>query len=97
MPKGTGSVTEKGIYFKKLYYTCPKARESLWFERARKDGRYAVEISYDPRDISVIYVWEKDGDGAIECTLPDWEQRFSGKSEDEVAFEQKKQEIQSGQ
>lgn len=93
MPKEAGSVTEKGIYFKKLYYTCPEAREGLWFERARKDGRYSVDISYDPRDMSVIYIWGKDTDGAVPCSLLDWEQRFSGKSEEEVAFEQKKQEI----
>lgn len=94
MPKETGSVTEKGIYFKKLYYTCPKARESLWFEKARRDGRYSVEVSYDPRDMSTVYVWEKDGGGTIPCSLLDWEQRFSGKSEEEVTFEQQKQDIQ---
>jgi hypothetical protein len=94
MPKESGSVTEKGIYFKKLYYSCPKAREALWFENARKNGRYAIDISYDPRDMNVIFVWEKDGNGVIPCTLLDWEQRFSGKSAEEVEFEQKKQEIQ---
>ncbi len=94
MPKETGSVTEKGIYFKKLFYTCPKARKALWFENARKNGRYSVDISYDPRDMSKVYVWEKGGDGALPCMLLDWEQRFSGKSEEEVVFEQKKQEIQ---
>ena len=93
MPKESGSVTEKGIYFRKLYYTCPEAREALWFENARKNGRYSVDISYDPRDMSLIYVWVKDGSGTIPCTLLDWEQRFSGKSEEEVEFEQKKQDL----
>lgn len=93
MPKESGSVTEKGIYFKKLYYSCPQARESLWFENARKNGRYSVDISYDPRDMSRIYVWEKDGSGPLPCTLLDWEQRFSGRSEEEVVYEQTKQEI----
>lgn len=93
MPRGQGSVTEKGIYFKKLYYTCPEAREALWFENARKNGRYAVDISYDPRDMSEVYVWKKDGDGTLPCTLLNWEQRFSGKSEEEAVFEQQKQEI----
>ncbi len=97
MPKESGSVTEKGIYFKKLYYSCPKARESLWFENARKNGRYSVDISYDPRDMSTIYVWETDGKGALACTLLDWEQRFSGKSAEEVEFEQLKQDLQEKQ
>ena len=48
---------------------------------------------HDPRDMSLIYVWKKDGGGTIPCTLLDWEQRFSGKNAEEVEFEQKKQEI----
>ncbi len=94
MPKESGSVTEKGIYFKKLYYSCPEAREALWFENARKNGRYSVEVSYDPRDMSMIYVWGKDGSGPYECSLLDWEQRFGKKSLEEVEFEQQKQDIQ---
>lgn len=93
LPKEPGSVTEKGICFKKLYYTCPEAREGLWFENARKNGRYSVDISYDPRDMSMVYVWQKDGNGTIPCTLLEWEQRFSGKGEEEVDFEQKKQDL----
>jgi len=87
-------VTEKGIYFKKLYYSCPRAREELWLENARKNGRYAVEISYDPRNMSIIYVWGKDGSGPYECSLLDWEQRFAQKSLDEVEYEQQKQDQQ---
>lgn len=90
MPKDKGSITEKGVYFKKLYYSCRKAKEGQWFEKARKDGRYPVEISYDPRDMKTVFVWEKDGSAAIPCTLLNWEQRFSGKSLDEVEFEQTK-------
>lgn len=92
MPKESGSVTEKGIQFKKLYYTCPQAREEQWFETARKNGRYSVDISYDPRDMDTIYVWKKDEVDAIECSLIDWEQRYSGKSCDEVHYEQVKQD-----
>lgn len=94
MPKESGSITEKGIYFKKLYYTCPEAKEGQWFEKARKNGRYSVEVSYDPRDVSTIYVWELGSEKAIPCTLLDWEQRYSGKSADEVEFEQLKEKIQ---
>ncbi|MBR3187586.1 MAG: Mu transposase C-terminal domain-containing protein [Lachnospiraceae bacterium] len=94
MPRDNGSVTEKGIYFRKLYYSCPEAREGQWFENARKNGRYKVQVSYDPRDMSSSYVWEKNSDGGHKCSLLDWEVRFSGKSLDEVVFEQEKQELQ---
>lgn len=94
MPRESGSVTEKGISFKKLYYTCPEAREGLWFENARKNGRYRVQVSYDPRDMSAIYVWDRDGNGVHKCSLLDWEIRFSGKSLDEAVYEQAKQDLQ---
>ena len=94
MPRDFGSVTEKGIYFKKLYYTCPQAREAQWFENARKNGRYSVDISYDPRDMNTIYVWEKNGGDPYECTLLDWEQRFAEKSLEEVEYEQRKRDLQ---
>jgi len=94
MPKESGSVSEKGIYFKKLYYTCKKAREELWFEKARKEGRYSVEISYDPRDMKTIYLWDQNGKDVYPCTLLDWEQRFAGKSAEEVDYEQKTQDYE---
>lgn len=93
MPGDTGSITERGIYFRKLYYTCPQARQELWFENARKNGRYSADISYDPRDMSTIYVWDKQKQEAYECSLLDWEQRFSGKSIEEVVYEQEKQDL----
>lgn len=94
MPKETGSVTEKGISFRKLFYTCPEARDGLWFEDARKNGRYKVRVSYDPRDMSSIYVWDREGNGVHKCSLLDWEIRFSGKNLDEVIYEQAKQDLQ---
>ena len=94
MPKEPGRVTERGIQFRKLFYTCPEAKENLWFETARKNGRYAVQVSYDPRDMSTIYVWDRDGGKAFLCSLLDWEIRYSGKSMEEVAFEQEKQDLQ---
>ena len=94
MPRDSGSVTEKGIYFKKLYYTCPQAREAQWFENARKNGRYSVDISYDPRDMNTIYVWDRNGGDPYECALLEWEQRFAEKSLEEVEYEQKKRDLQ---
>ena len=93
MPKEKGSITEKGVYFKKLYYSGRKAREGQWFEKARKHGRYPVEVSYDPRDMETVYVWAEEGDSPVPCSLVDWEQRFSGKSLEEVEFQQKKKSM----
>ena len=94
MPKESGKITEKGIQFKKLFYTCRQARENQWYETARRNGRYSIDISYDPRDMGTVYAWDKKSSEAIPCTLLDWEQRFSGKTLDEVEFEQKKHTLQ---
>ena len=77
-----------------LYYTCRQAKENQWFETARKNGRYAVDVSYDPRDMGMIYVWDKKNGNAVSCTLLDWEQRFRSKSLEEVEYEQKKKNRQ---
>ena len=94
MPRDKGSITEKGVQFKRLYYTCRQAKENPWFETARKNGRYAVDVSYDPRDMGMIYVWDKKNGNAVSCTLLDWEQRFRSKSLEEVEYEQKKKNRQ---
>lgn len=56
MPKDKAVVTTFGIRFRGLFYTCPKAMEECWFDQARQSGRWEVSISYDPRDLSRIYL-----------------------------------------
>ena len=55
MPTVNASVTEHGIYFQKMYYTCDTAVKERWFEKARHK-RFPTRISYDKRDADRIYV-----------------------------------------
>lgn len=58
LPRVQASVHRNGIYHHGNHYTCPKAIAERWFEKAR-DKRFKVWISYDERDVNVIYVHDK--------------------------------------
>jgi len=56
LPADNATVTLNGIRFKGSFYTCQKALEERWFDRARQSGSWIVKVSYDPRDFDVIYL-----------------------------------------
>ena len=88
MPADTALVTAKGIRFKGLYYLSERAVYEHWFETARAKGSYKVDISYDPRDMSNIYVRNLDGSPFEKCYLAEWENKWNGKYLDEVIYQQ---------
>ncbi len=55
LPRDTASVTEYGIHFKGVDYTCERAIREQWFVKARKK-RWTVPVSYDPRQLDIIYL-----------------------------------------
>lgn len=70
LPRKTVSVTKQGIHFEKeIYYTCNLAREDGWFERARQRGSWKIEVAYDPRNLTNIYVPLNDGREIEVCHL----------------------------
>ena len=88
MPTDTARVTEKGIKYKNLYYISDRAIIEGWFEKARAKGSYKVDISYDPRDMSNIYVRKLDDLLFEKCYLSDWEKKWQSKSLDEILYQQ---------
>src|SRR6266566_5130409 len=61
LPRETASVTEYGIYFKGVHYTCERAIKEQWYVKARVQGRKSVTIAYDPRKLDTIYLLDRDG------------------------------------
>jgi hypothetical protein len=93
MPTAKGSVTEKGIRFKGMLYSCDKAVSDAWFEKARAKKSWQVDILYDPRNMANIYV-RNQGDTSYElCSLLDWNGKNAGKCLDEIIYEQRKENI----
>lgn len=90
MPSGRATITAKGIKFKKLHYTCEKAKREQWFERARsgtlgKNQKY-LDISYDPRQPEYIYIRSSDGKDYEKCSIIDFEARYTGKTWEEIEY-----------
>jgi putative transposase len=69
------SVTERGIYFKGVSYTCALAEQEHWYVRARQQGRWSVPIVYDPRKLDTIYLSLDDGRRPEPCELVERERR----------------------
>lgn len=95
MPMDKASVTERGICFKGMYYSCEEALKGLWFEKARAKGTYRVKIYYDPRDMGAILVENPTGTEAVRCELVEWETKYAGKQLDEVWYEQEKEKLRN--
>ena len=67
MLKDQARVTERGIKFKSICYTCNTAIEEQWFSKARMKGTWIVFIAYDPRMPKLIYIMYEGGQYE-ECT-----------------------------
>lgn len=72
MPTGKAKVTTTGIAFQGCFYTCAQAMEERWFDKARQNGRWEIEVAYDPRDMGAIY-WRSPDERMkyLPCTLTD--------------------------
>lgn len=91
MPTENASITGRGVRFKGLYYSSQEMVDGLWFEKARSKGSYRLKVSYDPRDMGKIYVWDKGNETPLSCYLLDWGKKYTGKQLGEVQYEQEKE------
>ncbi len=56
LPVEEATVTLNGIRLQGTFYTCQKAVEERWFDRARQRGTWKVKVSHDPRNLDEIYL-----------------------------------------
>lgn len=56
MPAAPATVTADGIVLFDSAYTCARAIDERWFERARLRGQWQVRVAYDPADMDMIYL-----------------------------------------
>lgn len=59
MRTGVATVTESGIKFNKALYISQTEDFNKWYIEARRNGGWNVEISYDDRDMTSIYLFDK--------------------------------------
>lgn len=83
MSSDKATITEHGILFKKMLYSCEKAVQEQWFLHARKKS-WKVTISYDPRSTNHIYIRDDRGRSYDKCTLLDAHTRYRDRRFEEV-------------
>jgi hypothetical protein len=93
LPTASATVTEKGIRFKGLYYVCDRAKLEMWFEKARAKKYWSITVSYDPREMTNIYIWDSDSKKYDTCFLLDWNSKNAGKALAEIEYEQQKERL----
>ncbi|MCP1312596.1 Mu transposase C-terminal domain-containing protein [Paenibacillus tyrfis] len=84
MPQGSATVTDSGIVFKGMAYSCELAIKEQWFVKARAKKSWRVQVSYDPRWTNLIYLWLEDERRFETCTLLEREERYHYKRFEEV-------------
>lgn len=84
LPRGKGTVTERGIKFRGLYYSCERAMREGWYERARSNRSWRIDLAFDPRSVQKTFLRTGDNGSAEECLLVKADERFLGCSWAEV-------------
>lgn len=85
LPKGKARITRAGIKFKGLSYGSEKALNEQWYLKMRNQS---IEVVYDPRKMSQIYIPHKDGRGFETCYLLDTSSQFKSNTLEEIEFYQ---------
>lgn len=90
LPTGNANVTGKGIEFKGMRYSSQTAISKRWFNDARHKT-WSIPVSYDPRNMSQIYIPNTDGSKYEVASLLEHQKKHRDKTLEEVenAFLQK--------
>ena len=86
LPTGAATVSAKGIRFKGIYYMSERAIAEQWFETARAKGSFKVDVSYDPRNMSGIFVRAPGENTYDACFLIDWEGKYCNRRLEEIIY-----------
>ncbi len=85
MPADQARITQYGIKFNNMFYSCQRAIEEQWFERARNKGTWKESIAYDPRNMDFIYIKSDDAKSFIKCSMID-KRTYGEKTLDEILY-----------
>jgi len=83
-PTAQASVTAKGVYFNKMYYLSANLLKSNDFAKARTGGSWKVTVSYDPRDLTTIFLLSDDKKSFEELTLVEYLSKFKSMAIEDI-------------
>jgi hypothetical protein len=86
LPTDKAMVTPKGIKFKRIFYSCEKALLEEWFDEARIKGNWPIDISFDYRNMTCIYIKDKNGRGYTVCRMLERLDKYLGRSYEDILF-----------
>lgn len=86
MPSDTATVTAKGIRYKDMYYAAKSMLKNGVFADARTKGKRKIKISYDPRNMDYIYVYNDNPNEYEKCFLVDANSRYKDKAFEEIEY-----------
>lgn len=56
LPRSEATVTDRGIRFQKLFYTCDTAQKFDWQVKARASHSWKEEVAYDPMNTDLLFL-----------------------------------------
>lgn len=86
MKQGEASVTQQGIIFRGLRYSCKKAMNEGWSTTAVNSGSWKLECRYDESWSTDIYVREPQTKTFLKCQLLSSESVYENLHEADVTF-----------
>ncbi|WP_337017075.1 Mu transposase C-terminal domain-containing protein [Oceanobacillus massiliensis] len=92
LPTAKATINGHGIKWKGMYYSSARALKEQWFVKARMSGSYKVSITYDPRDVSFIYLHDKDTHTFERCFLLEHQSRYKDKAIEDVQYLQESEQ-----
>lgn len=86
LPNDKATVTMHGIKYNGMLYGSKNSLRERWFEKSRNSGSWKVNICFDPRDMSYIYIKQDNGRSFEKCFLLEHQSRYKGKSMEEINY-----------
>lgn len=86
MKRGEASVTQQGIIFCGLRYSCKKAMDEGWSTTAANSGSWKLECRYDESWSTDIYIREPHAKTFLRCQLLSSESVYENLHEADVTF-----------
>jgi hypothetical protein len=88
LPKEGAKVTRWGINWQGMCYASSRGIKEGWFEEESIEGNDTITVSYDPRNVSSIFLRLKDG-SLEQCVLTDKYKAYDGLHLEDVKAIQK--------
>jgi hypothetical protein len=94
LPSVEASATPQGIQLFGLHYDSATGREEGWFLRGTGRSRVRVDVAYDPRDVSRVFLRLDHGRTIEECPLTERDAaRYAGLTLEEVQDDRDRAEL----